>query len=788
MISESALNLLEFPKVLRIVASFTHSEPSEAAVLSIRPLSAREDIIRRLHEVAEVRRLAQDGDPLRLSGFPDIAPLLGRVRPEGAFLDAVELAQFMPFLSVASDLSAQISTRDDLTALRIAGGSLTGFPDILGALRRSLDSEGNILDTASFLLGELRTKVRRLQGRVRKRLEEIMRDERVALFLQDSFVTERSGRWVIPVRMDSKGMVPGVVHDVSRSGDTAFIEPMEIIGISNELENLVAEQKAEEIRILRELCSRIRAAAGEIGSEFRTVVHLDLLNAVARFADELSMESPQVTGEGRIALSRARHPLLAVALKMSGEGREVVPLDMSLGGDRTVMVITGSNAGGKTIAIKTIGLLIIMALAGMPVPADGSSVIPSVDRVLVDIGDEQSIEQNLSTFSAHVSNIAAILRQAGHRSLVLIDELGTGTDPAEGSAIACAVLQEVRKSGALLFATTHLTDIKGFVHRTEGMVNAAMEFDRESLSPLYRLRVGEPGQSHALDIARRYGLPDNVVESARRLLGGAQIELDRLIADLTEKRAAYEQALADIERERKTAEERNTALEERLREAEGKRIEALARAYEEAEGIIVAARRQMSLLLEEARQKDRSARRDALRKAEAARLELAEKRKAFLGLPEEALAEGEVRPGETVFVKSLGCEAEIIVPYEKQGRIRVRAGSIEVEVPLSDIRLRKGRAPAKKTPSKPTGIPDRQVEQRLNLVGLRVDEALSLLEPYLNQAALAGIPEVTIIHGFGTGALSRAVREHLKGHPLVKGFRSGEQQEGGGGVTVATLR
>ncbi|HTR45342.1 MAG TPA: endonuclease MutS2 [Thermodesulfovibrionales bacterium] len=787
MIPESSLHLLEFHKLLRIVSGFSNSEASHKAVLDIHPLGAKGEIDERLGRIDEIRRLADEGDPLRLSHFSDISVFLSRIRPDGAVIEGAALALFIPFLEIIAAVVSQVRERQDLPFLADLTQGLAGFPDILRVLTRSLDSEGAILDSASPALSELRTRVRRLQSRITKRLEEMMRDESVSVFLQDSFITERSGRLVIPVRMDSKGQIPGVVHDVSRSGETAFIEPLPIIGLSNELENLLAEQKAEEIRILRNICAAIRAVTEKIEAEHEIIVHLDLLNCIASFADRLSMNSPQVNESGVLTVMGARHPLLTLALQKAATGQEVVPLDVTLGGDRTVMVITGSNAGGKTIAIKTIGLLTLMALSGMPVPADSSSEFPLLQSILVDIGDEQSIENSLSTFSAHMANISEILKRADTKSLILIDELGTGTDPDEGAALACAVLKEIGKRGALLFSTTHLTDIKGFVHRTEGMVNASMDFDQTSLTPLYRLRIGEPGQSHAIEIARKYGLPESIIDSAKAMLGGIKVDFDNLIADLNAKRAEYERALGEIAREKLELEGRRRTLAERLSEAERSGKDALAAAHAEASAVIAATKREMNALLEEMKKTEKEKRREVLKRAELEHKKTLEKLKEYKGAPGESASLEELKTGDIVFVGSLGYDASVIEVDRKHATLRVGSGSIEIEVPVSDVALTKGKISGK-TPLPSLQSADEVVQSRISLIGLRVDEALSRLEPFLNHASLAGLQEVTIIHGFGTGALSRAVKEHLTGHPLVKSFRKGEQAEGGGGVTIATFR
>lgn len=786
MIKENSLNLLEFPKLLRLISAFSHSSASEKAVLGILPLGSVEEIEKRLVLIEEIRRISHEGSPLRISHFADISPLLEKIRPQGAVLESKELSYFIPLFTICSDISAQLSDRGDLPLLRELTAPLTGLPDILSLLLRSIDSEGNILDSASVALSDLRTQVRRLEGRIAKKLDEMMRDERISSFLQDNFVAQRSGRWVIPVRMDSKGQVPGVVHDVSRSGETAFIEPLAIISLSNELENLIAEQKAEEIRILRDISSRIRATADEVDTEFRIVVTLDVLNCISMFADQLNMASPRINDSGILSLVNARHPLLSLAFRKTAAEREVVPLDVVLGGEDTVMVITGSNAGGKTIAIKTIGLLQLMALSGMPVPADSSSSFPFVHTVLIDIGDEQSIENSLSTFSAHISNISEILREADAKSLVLIDELGTGTDPSEGAALACAVLGEIRARGALLFATTHLTDIKGFVHRTEGMINASMEFDENTLTPLYRLRIGEPGKSHALEIARRYGLPEHVIESARTLLGGIKVEFDTLIADLNAKRAYYENALKGLIIRQKEVEEKERIIRQEMNESERRRKETLAGAYREASGIISETKREMRDLLEEIKRKGREKSRELVKQIEKRQEEVGEKLLELDASGPAVLPLETIKTGDTVFVRTLGCDAAVTEVDKRRGRLRVRSGGKEIEIPAADAGPERGNVVERKEGTvRMEGM--EEASSRISLVGMRADDALSSLEPFLNHASMAGIPEVTIIHGLGAGILAKAVRGHLTGHPLVRHFRKGEQSEGGAGVTVVTL-
>ena len=520
------LVLLEFPKVLNAIAEYAHSPATREAISGIMPMSDRLPITERHALIDEVRRLSDRGTPLGLGTFEDIRPLIDRLRPVGSVLEPMELLAMLSALWAMEHTFEDYKPDESTPRLAAIAERLTGFPALRRTITRTVGGEGEILDSASITLRELRVRLRALQKKITRRLEEIVRDADYTPFIQDDFVTTRSGRWVIPVRMDAKGQVKGVVHDVSRTGETAFVEPLEIIGLSNELENISAEEKAEVIRILKAISKSLREALPEIEPQFGELVHIDMISSIAALAQRLKMTSPELNAEGKLKLSGARHPLLMMML-----GRDVVPLDLELSeaaGGRA-LVITGPNAGGKTIAIKAAGLLTLMALSGMPVPGGDGSSYPILEGVLADIGDEQSIEASLSTFAGHIGNLVRIINAAGRSTLVLMDELGTGTDPAEGAALGCAIMRELLRRGAMVLVTTHLVDIVGFVEREEGMRNASMEFDPERHAPLYRLKLGEPGQSYALEAAARYGLPSHIVDEARELMGPIRAEFQSLV-------------------------------------------------------------------------------------------------------------------------------------------------------------------------------------------------------------------------------------------------------------------
>ncbi|MBJ6752513.1 endonuclease MutS2 [Geomonas anaerohicana] len=781
MINKDTLKRLEFDKILETAATFAHCEASHEGALAIAPLRTRQEMELRLGLVDEIRKLTRLGIALKLAPFEDITPQVRAVRPKGAVIAPIALQRFIPTLRVMAAVASQLSFRSDVPLLLAEVGCITGFPDLLNPLEHTVNEEGEILDTASRLLADIRGRKKGLTTRIKKRLEEIVRERHTAIFLQDDFITQRSGRWVIPVRMDSKGMVPGVVHDVSNSGETAFMEPLEIIGLANELENLVADERAEEIRIVRQICDWIREDAETILQQFEALVELDILNCIATLSDRLRSETPVIADTPTILLKAARHPILTLM------GKDVVPLDLELAAENRVMVVTGPNTGGKTIAIKNAGLLSVMALCGMPVPALPGTVLPKVDSILVDIGDEQSIEESLSTFSAHISKISSIIEHADRGALVLLDELGTGTEPGQGAAIACAVLKELQNKGALVVATTHLTEIIGFVQREAGMVNAAMAFDRQKLAPLYRLVVGEPGESHALEIASRYGLPERVVSFARGMIGTMEADFHALLRDLKEKREQLDRTLAELaEREEKlTRAEHN--LVDRRDEAARLVQDAREKGLLEAQQVIAKARREVAAMIDEAK---RDKAREAKEKLDQAAREV---EAALDGLhPEENVDPDQVAAGDVLFVKPLNCDATILSVDRRAGRARVRAGSMELDVALVSLLKPKGKEPKKvrkqRARQQEAEAAASEPATSINLLGMRVEEAIGELEPFLNHAALERMSEVRVVHGKGTGALMKGVRSYLTGHPLVAEFRTGERFEGGDGVTVVTLR
>ncbi len=789
MIASETLARLEFDKLLAEIYRHAHSSGTIDRIAGIRPLADLREIRTTSGRIGEIRALDRFGISLALGSFEDIRSSLELLRPAGAILAPLEMLLFVPVLRLYADLARQFGHRDDILLLKSIEPQLRGFPDILEPLVASIDSDGSIMDSASTLLKETRRAKRGLAGRIRRKIEEIIRDSGIEKFLQDDFITQRSGRWVIPVRMDSKGMVKGVVHDVSSSGETAFMEPLEIIPFVNELENLTAEEKAEEIRILRQLSGWLREDADGIAACFETLLELDRLNSMARFAVEFDLEPATLNEQGELCLVEARHPLLLMMQKR-GMVKKVEPLGLELGGSApdsaSVMVITGPNAGGKTIALKTAGMLALMALSGLPVPAGPRSTFPLLDSLLVDIGDEQSIEQSHSTFSAHAARITAILRQSGARTLVLLDELGAGTEPLQGAAIACGVLHELQQQGSMVIATTHLSDIIGFVHQTPGMLNAGMAFDDASFTPLYRLIVGEPGQSHAVEIARRFGMPERVIAFARRMLGSAGSEFAGLLTDLRQRRQEFEDLRGSLQERQLFLDQRSAELDARADEVLQIRKEAAEKGWGDARELISDTRRRTNALLDQLKREKRSEIVDELHQAES---QLTARLKPGATTSELAPLKS-VREGDPVHIGSLGYDGVVLSLDNRHAKARVRAGRMELDVPMADLfRPRGAGKRSEKTATRSWKMDIVESEQReLKLIGMRVEEALAELEPFVNHAHAAGLREVRVIHGVGTGRLRDAVREELERHPLVEGHRPGEPHEGRDGATVVTLR
>jgi DNA mismatch repair protein MutS2 len=763
------------------------------------------------------RTLAEIGAP-PLDTVPDIRQILEHCQLPGSVLDGVELVSLRAALEAAPRLiawgRATEAVAAELAALAIA---LPRTGDLHDLLRRALDDDGAVRDDASSRLRQLRREIRDRRQRLVAELERMLAGAEADRLYADRFVTLRHGRYVVPVRAEARGRVRGIVHDRSQSEQTVFMEPADVVEANNDLVQLAREEEAETARILAELTDAVRARLDDLGRLVETVARLDLIFARARLAERMDATAPVVGAERRIAIRGARHPLL-LAQSWEHPDRPVVPADIEIDPERPVVVITGPNAGGKTIALKTLALHALMAQSGCHIPAEDGSSLPVFTRLHAIIGDDQSVAENLSTFSAFVKQVREILAEADDRSLVLLDELGAGTDPDEGAALAQAILEALVERGALVMATTHLEPLKAFASTHPRARNASVEFDTTSLAPTFRLRYDRPGQSLALTIAARLGLSPELIaraESHRSLHATRLSELLRWLDEYT--RCEAERTIAIERREQETAARLATAREAEAT-AERKAREIVARAKEEATRLLGDIRRAIGAEWDRLKRPERS-RRDLDDSRRRLREAAARAMPDPAPLPAEAARE--LVPGAAVAADHLGLKGDLVAITGDTAT--VRSGAITVRVPLTALRpisvgtAGNGSEGGVATPretrflrgNKPRGPmangnvtdgadlvvergvatpPSRAISAELMLIGKRTDEARDMVEQYLDDAFMAALPTVRLVHGKGTGALRKAVRDLLAAHPLVESYRDGEPSEGGAGATVAALK
>lgn len=781
MIADPTLDALELPAVLEEVAALARTPPGAARVRALRPHPSPAALAPELGRIAEAARfLEAEGDPVP-PALGEPGPALARLGREGDVLEALEAREIARWLVAAEEAERSLARADPaLTRLAETLAAARGAAAPFRSLLRAITPAGEVEDDASPSLAEARRRVRSARTALTDRLERILHDPAHARRLQDRFVTLRGERYVVPVRAEARGEFPGILHGASSSGQTLFVEPMETVDLNNDL---VAGREAEheEVRrFLAETSGRLRARRPQVEAAVLGLAEIDSAFARARWGRERGAALAETAEDLSLVLEGARHPLLEQALR--ARGAELVPLDLSLGAEPRVLVISGPNAGGKSVALKTVGLLCLMHQCALPVPARRAR-LPVLGSVAIDIGDRQSIAESLSTFSARMRNLAAMAALEEEPVLILLDELGSGTDPLEGGALGIALLEYFRSRGALVIATTHHDQIRAHALSTPGLASAAMEFDAQRLEPTYRLRPGVPGVSAGIEIAARMGLPGRIVEAARVLLGDAGRRAAELLEGLRERVQELERRGASLVRLERDLEEREAERERRAREREG----ALGAEFE----------RRVGEALEEVRGRGREAlaRLSARERAPAARAldrALARARsEALRHAPESPAAPrgpapAALGPGERVRIVSLGQQG-VIEEVAGSGEASVLVRGVRIRAPLSDLVPAAGAAP---------GLPPRtgwRVVSRasspdsLNLIGARVEEALERLDKFLDDAALAGHREVRVIHGSGSGRLRAAVGRFLESHPHVEAHRLEEERPGGRGVTLVRL-
>ncbi|MGC9520898.1 MAG: endonuclease MutS2 [Anaerolineae bacterium] len=789
---------LEYPAILRRLARRTDFSGGEALALSLEPSFHIREAEEQLALTGEARALLRARPDFALGGVTDVRPLAEQAR-HGVTLQPSQFLEIRNTLMGAARVHRLLSHLEtQFPHLADIAYRIETLPSLTDAIDRVLDERGEIRDHASDELARIRRELRLTQDRVQERLRRIIASSEVAPYLQESLITRREGRFVIPVQADFKGHVEGIVHDRSSSGATLFMEPTHIVEMNNALRELKLAEEQEIIRLLRALTAQVGWFADEVAHTLDALASLDLVVAKARYAEDLLATAPALVEVPKtppepdggnlypgtvVRLKGARHPLIDPEL--------VVPVDIDVIDETHVLVITGPNTGGKTVTLKTVGLLTLMALSGMHIPVDEGSELSCFDAVFADIGDEQSIEQNLSTFSSHLNNILSFFKAVDHHALVLLDELGAGTDPAEGSALARALLEAFRQRRCTVFVATHYPELKLYAHNMAGVRNASMEFDVETLAPTYRLTIGLPGRSNAFAIARRLGMPEEIVKQAQGMISGEELRAEDMLNDLHELRL---QEVAARDEARKIQGEMTSLrdrLQERLVGIEQERREILREAEAKAGAEVEALRDELRSLRTKMLLTPMGGAPSELDEV-AERLDDIE---VEVTKPEPLVEdqgdeiEGElraVREGDQVKLLSVGVQGTVLAVDGDE--ITVQAGPIRTRVPRRDVTLLRQAEPPKPS-SSGISVPSRPASPgvQIDLRGQTVDEALQRLERYLDEATMAALPWVRIIHGKGTGKLRREVRRYVGDHPLVSSYDVAPLNEGGEGATIVNL-
>ena len=780
---ERTLRVLEFAKIRERLASRTVTRAGRELADGLLPSGDVEIVRAAQAETVEAEELSRDGEvPLR--GTHDVRKMVQRASI-GSILSPEELLGLRDTLATIRRCKGYVhARRDRVPGLADLAHTMATFEPLEEAIRQVIADDGSIPDGASRELARIRREQRGMQARVREKLEDLLRGPQ-ARMLQDPIITTRGDRYVVPVRAEHKGHFPGVLHDQSSSGATAFMEPLAVIPLGNRLRELQIEERDEVQRLLAALSGQTGAQADPIRWAYEALGRIDFAVAKALLAAAMRGAPPAIRADGALRFMEARHPLL---------GGEVVPIDVWLGDEVTSLVITGPNTGGKTVTLKTVGLLTLMAQSGLYLPAAARSEAAVFAQVFADIGDEQSIEQSLSTFSSHMGAIVGILRQLRGSALVLLDEIGAGTDPTEGVALARALIEHLHRRGARTVVTTHYSELKTLAYTHPGIQNASVEFDAETLRPTYRLLIGLPGRSNALTIAARLGLDPAVVGQAREFVGTQAVEIDRVLSDIEADRRAYEFELGEAARARTEAEATRARLDQELARLRADRQKIVGRLRDEAETLLGRARREIEAIIDSLRSASSP---DAARDARGRLRALAEslttaEAEEDTPAPEPGEALDAVHPGQQVFIRSLRRTGTVVAAPDTRGDIEVETGGMRVKVGLEGLRAAAPEAPGG---APPEPLPRRggeieigePVPLSISLRGEHIDEALARLDKYLDDAFVARHRHVTVVHGKGTGALRRAVHEFLGHHPHVRAFRLGERGEGESGATVVEL-
>lgn len=781
--NERNLRVLEFSKIREMMAALATTEMGRTCCRELVPSSDPAEVRRRQAETEEASTVLAYNGSNPMAWFTDVREYLKRAHV-GSTLSQKALLSVADALKAARVVrSALVTDREDTPFLTEMGSRLSTNRQLEEDIFNAILSEDEISDHASPELYEIRRQMRVLNDRVRDKLNGIIRSSTMQKYLMDAIITVRNGRYVVPVKAECRQNVPGIVHDQSGSGSTLFIEPIAVVEAGNELKQWTLKEHNEIERILAEFTDRIAPDASLYANNLEILARVDMIFARAALGRNMRAVAPKLNEEGRINLIRARHPLI--------DPGKVVPSNLWMGGDFTTLVVTGPNTGGKTVTLKTVGLLALMAQSGMQIPAAYGSELAIFDEVFADIGDEQSIEQSLSTFSSHMTNIVQILSQVTQRSLVLFDELGAGTDPTEGAALAMSILDHLLKRGVTTLATTHYSELKAYALSTKGVENASVEFDVETLRPTYRLSIGVPGKSNAFEISRKLGLPEFLIQDASERLSRDQVRFEDVIANAEYHRqiAEKERALAE-EAHRETQKLRDEA-EKLQRELSERREKELKKAKEEARQVLKRAQRESEQLIAELKKHRSGDLKEHELHAMRAKLqdaidENSEKISADVREAEEVPKN--LKAGDTVLLLDLNAVATLLTAPDGRGECTVQAGALKLKANVSRMRRAKPEKESKPRGGARASVSMRPVETECDVRGHNLEEAILAVDMFLDGAVINRLREVSIIHGKGTGVLRAGIHKHLKTHPAVKEFRLGRYGEGEDGVTIVTLK
>jgi DNA mismatch repair protein MutS2 len=787
--------ILEYDKILDLLAAAASSDLTRREIAALAPSSSPHDVGRRLAETTEaVAAIMRKGGPA-IGNFPDVKPCALHAE-KGGSLSMRQLLDVAFCLGTARKVARFLqSDLPELPILAGFGSAIETNKALEEQIGNAILSESEMADGASPELRRIRRDIARQNESIRAKLSQIVTRPGSRDLLQDGIVTMRQGRYVVPVKQEHKAAFPGIIHDRSSTGATLFIEPQAVVNMNNELRELAILEEREIERILAELSAEVGAFARELLNNQVLLVKLDLIFAKGKLSADMKATEARVNAEGFLRVKNGRHPLIP--------REKVVPISLSMDKNCRTLIITGPNTGGKTVTLKTIGLFLLMTETGLHVPADEGTEMPLMEHVFADIGDEQSIEQSLSTFSSHMKNIVEIARRGGKNALALLDELGAGTDPAEGAVLAIAILERLRARGDMTVATTHYSELKKFAVATEGVENASMEFDVETLSPTFKLRIGAPGRSNAFEISKKLGLPAEVTERATELLSGDDLRFEAVIRSIEEDRKAAELELDEATALKSKLRDRDRELERELQKLAEKRDALLAAAKEEAREIVSEAKALVDELQKELKDLPRMAdEKERNRRLETGKNRLRELDGKHRARPPAPLVNpqpvdpGSLRAGDRVKVLPLAQNGEVIGPPDDRGEVQVQLGRVKLVVAANQLARIEGggKPPAKRRAAHGTnygalyGAKALSVSPSVNVHFMNLDSALADVDKYLDDAFIAGLHEVSIIHGRGAGILRDGIRSMLRTHPHVAGFRRGDYNEGGDGVTICTLR